>query len=450
MSDLAAFANTEGGDLYVGIASGGEVVLDVDISDEAQRAIGSKVRNHLHVTPDIRIVEFEGRPVLRVRVRKVDSPVLLRGSYWVRSGTESVKADRNEWAGMVLAQLGRTWDSLPADASIENDIDQAKVRAFVRSAQSRERSRLPEAVRETDAVEFVLEHLELLAEGRPTNAAILLFGKDPQRFFSGARIKCLFFHSINRIDDFPDCVGGLFEQIAGAMRQVASAYPIRVTFGELERRPATRGALSEGGAASDSGFDHVRRREAPPFAERAVLEAIANAVVHRDYTRLGAETEVKMYPDRIVVLSPGGLLPGMTIEDLSRDPHRSERRNPLIARACYYDYVVERYGTGTLRMIEASREAGLPAPIFSATGSEFRVELPRDRFGEAQLRTLGLSDRQIGAVRHVKERGSITNREYRDLVGVSSRQALIDLADLEKAGVLVRRGGGRSVRYEFV
>lgn len=436
MSDLAALANTDGGDLYVGVANTGHVVEGMDVSDDAQRAISSKIRNHLHITPDVRVVEFNGHAILRVRVRKANAPVLLRGSYWVRSGTESVKAEREDWTGMVLSQLGKTWDALPADATVEDDIDESRVRAFVRSAQSKERSRLPEAVRETSPVGLILEHLELLADDHPTNASILLFGKDPQRFFSSAKIKCLFFHSINKIDDYPECTGGLLEQLGSAMRHVASAYPTRVTFGA-----ATEEAKTE--------IDRTRRREAPSFAERAILEALANALVHRDYTRLGAEIEVKMYPDRIMILSPGGLLPNVRIEDLTKDPHRSERRNPLIARVCYYDYVVERYGTGTLRMIEACREAGLPAPIFGASEGEFRVELPRERFAESQLTAMGLSERQMIAVRHVKERGTISNREYRELVSVSARQATLDLGALEESGVLVRRGAGRSARYEL-
>ena len=100
-------------------------------------------------------------------------------------------------------------------------------------------------------------------------------------------------------------------------------------------------------------------------------------------------------------------------------------------------------------MIEACREAGLPAPIFGASEGEFRVELPRERFAKSQLTAMGLSERQMTAVRHVKERGTISNREYRELVSVSARQATLDLGALEEAGVLVRRGAGRSARYEL-
>lgn len=80
MSDLAALANTEGGDLYVGVAAAGQVVIGADVSDEAQRSISLKVRHHLHLTPDVRVVEFSGYPVLQIGVRKADAPVLLRGA----------------------------------------------------------------------------------------------------------------------------------------------------------------------------------------------------------------------------------------------------------------------------------------------------------------------------------------------------------------------------------
>lgn len=164
-----------------------------------------------------------------------------------------------------------------------------------------------------------------------------------------------YFRTINDFTAYPDCTGTVFEQIEAALRQVESANPPTMSF-----RVSGRAASGVGVA------ERSMRTETMPYPVLALREAITNAVVHRDYMRPGAEVEVKMFADRLVVSNPGGLLPGVTIEALRQSPHRSERRNPLVAATLFADYWVERYGTGTTRMIELCRAAGLPEPEFMA------------------------------------------------------------------------------------
>src|SRR5690606_23754348 len=113
------------------------------------------------------------------------------------------------------------------------------------------------------------------------------------------------------------------------------------------------------GPAKEGIVERTRRQETPSYPARAAKEAMTNAVVHRDYARIGTEIRIRIHPERLVSMSPGALPLGVTTESLRRDPHRSERRNPLIAETCFIDYWVERYGTGTTRMIELCHAAGL-------------------------------------------------------------------------------------------
>jgi ATP-dependent DNA helicase RecG len=165
---------------------------------------------------------------------------------------------------------------------------------------------------------------------------------------------------------------------------------------------------------------------------------------------VGSEVEVKIYPDRLVIQNPGSLMPGLTTEDLKRDPHPSRKRNPLIAEVASYDYWIERAGTGTTRMIELCKKAGLPTPEFEDLSSGFSVTFRRDTLTMEMLATQGLSEREISAVLYVKEHGEITNSIYQERFGVSKRTASTDLSALAEQGILRKIGGSRGAGVRYV
>jgi ATP-dependent DNA helicase RecG len=159
---------------------------------------------------------------------------------------------------------------------------------------------------------------------------------------------------------------------------------------------------------------------------------------------------IRVYDDHVLITSPGTLPEGVTIEDLSRDPHPSKLRNPLLAQAFYFTEIVERWGSGTIRMLQACRAQNLPAPKFSQIGSELHVTFRKNRYNEEWLRAQGLSDRQIRAVRYVQEKGIISNAEYRSLTTISARTAANDLTDLVRRKIFSPPiGRGPSLRYKL-
>lgn len=203
------------------------------------------------------------------------------------------------------------------------------------------------------------------------------------------------------------------------------------------------------------GFVGVDYREYP---QEAVREVIVNAVVHRDYSRRGQRIRVFMFDDRIEVYSPGPLPPGVSLEKMRRLEPQSVLRNPVIV-GVFRDLgsrYIERLGTGIRRMALAMEKHGLPRPQFEEVGSEFRVRLmgPGERFMEEVTArpawVEGLNERQIEAVLYVGEHGRITNREYRDLTGVSRRWATKELQELVDVGILAVRGTGRAIHYVLV
>ena len=304
-----------------------------------------------------------------------------------------------------------------------DDVDGDAVVAFVRRARSERQFPLAEGTPLAD----VLTHLHLLMDGQVSNAVMLLFGRDPQRFQPCAEIRCMHFHGteIQRpVPFYRVFKGNLFEQVDQAVDFVLS---------KVNRSVGTRAA----------GPQAPVRNELP---EEVVAEAIVNAVAHRDYTS-GASVQVSVFADRVEVWNPGELLPPLTPESL-RKPHRSVLRNPHIAEVLFLAHYIEKYGTGTLMMIRESVKYELPEPSLGGNQpGEFGVTIWRDWLTEEVVAQLGLNERQKKAVGAFRLERRTTNSQYQKATRASRPTAKRDLEDLVKKGVLERSGSGRGAYY---
>ncbi|MBI5666350.1 MAG: DUF4062 domain-containing protein [Nitrospirae bacterium] len=302
--------------------------------------------------------------------------------------------------------------SVCEDAGI-SDIDADKVKRFLRTARNQRNFPL-----ETDTpVKDVLVHLNLLKSGKPTNSAILLFGKDPHKFFLQAEVKCIQLPGTEVEKPFSSYHiynGDIFEQIDKSVAFVLDA--IRLPVVQQEHTAQVK-----------------RLYEVPVFA---IHEAIVNAVAHRDYNTT-AGVQVMVFTDRLEIWNSGSLPNQLSLEDLKK-PHTSYPNNPLLAGVLYLADYIQKAGSGILEMVKQCRKQGLPEPEFrSIRGVEFRSILARDIFTESVLEKIGLNERQLKAVKHVKERGKITNKEYQALNECFRNTATNDLANLVQKGILI-------------
>jgi ATP-dependent DNA helicase RecG len=172
-----------------------------------------------------------------------------------------------------------------------------------------------------------------------------------------------------------------------------------------------------------------KRKEVWEYPLEAIREAVINAVVHRDYTA-PSNVQVEIYDDRIEIWNPGRLLPGITIEDLYKKEHKSVIRNKLIAQIFYDIGYIEKYGSGTIKIIDLCKRGGIPLPEFKEVSGGFSVVFRKDIYTEEYLRNLGLNERQIKAVMYVKEKGKIINKTYQEINDTSERTATRDLSNL--------------------
>jgi len=187
------------------------------------------------------------------------------------------------------------------------------------------------------------------------------------------------------------------------------------------------------------------REIVPEYPSEAVREAIINAICHRDYAATGT-VQVRVYDDRLEVWNPGTLPPGITIEDLYKE-HSSHPRNPRLAAALHRARLIEHWGTGTLRIVQACEDRRMPRPEFITQGRSFIVRFTRAP-AEVQIPAEArVSDRQRKALEYVREHGRITTSIYSSITGVSIAQSKRDLGFLVANGLLQPQGKGRAACY---
>jgi predicted HTH transcriptional regulator len=361
-------------------------------------------------------------PKMQKLVQKAGSQLIRRRYYDIAGLSEVIcesLVDYLESCGFIQS---RPFEERPCRDATLKDLDAQLAKAFVQIAR-RERQ-FPLTAKAPLAT--LLTHLHLLNDGQPTNAAMLLFGRDPQRFLHNIEIRCMHFHGteIERpVPFYRVFKGNIFDQVDMAVDFVMS---------KLNRSVGTR----------EDSIQAPVRHEVPIDVIR---EAIVNAVAHRDYTSAAA-VQVSVFTDRIEVWNPGALIAPLTTESL-REPHGSICRNPLICEALFLARYIEKYGTGTLMMIRESRAHNLPEPDFAQRGSDFTITLWRDWLTEVVLAKLGVSERQMKAIVHVKVHGRITNLGYQEITGVIRKTAARDLDSLMEKGILKRVGSKRGVHY---
>ncbi len=271
--------------------------------------------------------------------------------------------DYEELRSAVYASLVRYLEEneylrlLPFDVTLHPtvtlaDIDEDKVDIFIERARKKRAFPLSKDA----GVERVLKSLNLTDNGKITNAALLLFGKEPQKFFPTSEVKCVQFYT-NTISkplaSYQVFHGSLFEMIDHAVSFVMSHIDARV--GERDKS-----------AEVDINFE---------LPIKSVTESIVNSICHRDYTSNGS-VQVMLFPDRLEVWNPGRLPFGITAAQLSL-PHTSIPANPVLANPLYLAGYIERLGTGTSDMVNECVGMGLKAPEF-IQDSNFRAILWRE------------------------------------------------------------------------
>ena len=362
----------------------------------------------------------DNKHYLEIIVPRFDVPISLRGKYYLRTGSTLQELKGPALNEFILRRTGKTWDDIPEPKASIGDIDDATVKQFLKDARIAKRI----SVEDDISISDLMEKLRLLEDGQLKRAAIVLFGTDPSKFYPNLTIKIGKFGDSDADLKFHEVIEGNLIQLKDRIGEMLNAkffiHPIDF-----------------------AGMQRVERDEYPVAAVR---EMILNALVHRNY--MGAPTQIRLYSDSFSIWNDGSLPEGITEEDLKK-VHRSKPRNPLIADVCFRGGYIDTWGRGTIKIIEACKDAELPEPVLKQEQGGFLSKVLKDRFTDDQLKKLGLNVRQLEAVEYVKRNGKITNSDYQKLSQVSERTALRDLDELNEMNVFQKKGEKRGTYYEL-
>ena len=419
LRDLCAFANTEGGTVVIGISDDGKV-KGIDITNEELEKITEKIVGKLGIYPDIEIEDIGGKNILKISVQKSKIPVSFDGKYYERVGNTTREMKPERLRSFFTKDV--KWDSLINEEANFNDVDIDTVKKFVRMAKSKGRL---ESFDEDVDPEILFEHLKLSRNGKLTNGAIMLFGKDPQKFFINASLRVI--RLKDEITPIGDRLieGNLFKQVVEGEKSIKSFINVRYEIKGLVR---------------DEIWDY-------PLP--AIREALINALIHRDYFRWNVQTQIKIYDDHIWFYNIGGLPEGITLDQLKK-PHSSVPRNPAVVHVFYLAGLIEEMGTGIRRIIESMKEQDLPEPEFKEEMGGFSVYFRKDPYTEEHLRKLGLNERQIKIIEYLKSQGTAGLSSFKPIFpNVSEKTIYRDLQDLIQKGLLNQVGEKKGRKYKL-
>lgn len=415
---ICAFANTDGGQLIIGVDDNGNPV-GVENSKKLLEDLPNKFRDILGIIPSVRLKKKKGKDIITIEVEHSYAPISYHGRFYVRSGSTIQELKDKNLTRFLISRSGKGWDEyVEENVSIE-DINIETVEKFKRIALKR----ISFVKDEPDTIRL-LEKLNLIDNGKFKRAAILLFGKNPKRLWTSAYIKVGKFLTDTDIVSSDDIEGNLFEQVEKAMELLQTKYLI-----------------------SEIRFQGIYRKEELEYPEEALREAIINAVIHRDY--IGPHTQLKIYPNKIILWNIGTLPKEIKINELKKS-HSSYPRNELLADVFFKAGLIEAWGRGTIKIIDECKKAGLPEPEFKEEFGGFTVYFYKDIYTDENLRKMGLNERQVKAVMYVKDKGKITNKEYQELNNCFRNTASNDLRNLTVRKIFKESGKrGKGAFYVF-
>jgi len=422
---VSAFSNSDGGTIIVGASDNGGVP-GVDIGKNTLEELANYIKRNTdpHIFPSVKIQEVGRESVVVVEVKgSAEKPVFFKNHAYKRVGKTNQMISSSELRKLAKESGGRVyWDERVCEDADLEDIEEEKVRWFLKEARH-ERGL---DINESSSVEDALLRLKLLKAEKPTNGAVLLFGRDPQRKFIQSEIKCIRFKGVGvtgEMIDLRTVDGDVFDQLIEAEKFIFNniALSAWIEDGKIQRQ---------------------ERWEYPP---KAIREALANAISHRDYETT-SRVQVRIFDDRIEFWNPGRLPEGWTVETL-RHVHESIPGNPSIAKQFFWVRYIEEVGTGTNKIIEWCIDWGLPEPEFEFTGTSLVVTLWKSKLNEEYLNTLGLNERQREAISYMKEHKKITSKEYAELFSITDRTARNDLKSLLDKKILIQRGTSKKSTY---
>lgn len=430
METLCGMLNGNGGRVLIGITPQGRIVGQA-VSDKTLREVADSLRR---LEPPATIAQTridigDGKEVLVLEAvpNPEHRPYVFDDRPYQRIGSTTSTMPQETYQRLLAERSRARWETFPAEDYTLSDLDTEEILRTVRLGIAA--GRLPESI--GNDIPDILHRLGLLKNGRPNNAAVVLFGGRFLPDYPQCQLRMARFRGVNKSEflDQRQIEGHAFALLDEAMLFLRRHLPVagRIVPGLFERE------------------------DEPLFPLEALREALVNAFCHRDYTIVGGAVSLAIYDDRLEIWSDGALPFGLTPEDLKRD-HPSKPRNPLIAKVFYLRGVIERWGRGTQKIVELCIRAGHPEPEFGEQAGSVWVRFLPSGYIAPHRVAHDLTERQRELLHILSGKPSMPLREIRASMKnpPSDRRLREELLHLKKLGLVSSSGHGRGAAWSLV
>lgn len=405
--EVIAFANTDGGTLYIGISDDGKVI-GLDNPDFVMQQTANALKDGIKpdVMPFVKISDIllEDKKVIKIEVSVgTNKPYYLSdkglkpSGVYVRKGSSSQPVSDEAIRELIIQTSGKTYES---GRSINQEL------SFVSFTEKMKERNL-------EVGDSQLRTLHLIGEdGLYTNLALLLSDQCEHT------LKLAVFQGTDKavFRDRKEFSGSVLKQLDDI-------------FSAIDIYNKT--------SSSINGLYRIDKRD---YDVEALREALLNCIVHRDYSFSGS-TLVNIYDDRIEFVSLGGLVKGLTMEAVYMGV--SQSRNPNLAAVFYRMKLIESYGTGIGKIRRAYKELS-SEPVFESADGAFRLTLPN--MNEAVIPIVSVDNASL-IIDYIKRNGSISRLETEKLTGLkttASHNLLKEMCTDKQIKVI---GKGKSTKY---
>ncbi len=451
--NMVAFANTEGGVIVVGLRSDGNPGAVSPAVSEIGRVLkqADELYNPPVVTERLEQVHFQAiedradppsnpeateriapskaariLPAYAIRVpRSTELHALSDGRVLIRSGKVNRPLGGQEILRLASAKNTGDFEGEAAPGATVEDFSREMIDEYLEKRA--ERTKRPY---DGEINNLLAEVGAITADGKPTVCGLLLFSEYPQKWLPQSGVVFAKFVGTTPRGDSGLAGYTRREELTGPVPRLIEA-TWNLVWSEMAVSAVVKG---------------LEREETFEYPQFAVREALVNAVCHRDYRLRGRRIEVRMFSDRLEVISPGGLPGFITVENI-KDEHFS--RNPRLVGGLFQWGYIEELGLGIDRMIEVMEQAGHSPPKFDARPYSFALALHNERKKPKPPEwSRDTNHRQARALQYIRENGSITNREFRGLINAVSAETLrLDLVDMVDKGILTKIGAKKGTYY---
>ena len=421
---ICGFANAQGGRLYIGVNDNREVVGVAD-AKKLLEDIPNKIGNQLGILCAVKLLTDKDREYLEIDVEPSNIPISYQGKYHYRSGSTKQEINGIALQQFVMTKMGKQWDDVINESATLDCIDERAIRYLLKKGV--EAKRIVGSSLGDTPIE-VLENLRLMEDGKLKNAAVLLFAKCPQRFFTGVQFKIGRFGKDESDLMFQDVVEGNILQMADeVMDYLKGKYLI-----------------------SPIHYEGMQRIEPLEVPEDAFREIIYNSIIHKSYG--GAPIQMRVYVDRIEIWNEGTLPEGLTIESLYRK-HVSRPRNHNIANVFYKAGFIEAWGRGIKKIYDGFISAGFEPPVFTEDCGGILVTVKRKDVltdvgsGVGSVSEVKLSERQQKICDLIKINPQVSAKTMSEVLSVVQRTVERELSKLQHLGVIRHEGNTSAGRW---